>query len=236
MQNRITHGLFWALLSCLTSSLFAEKKQSTEACRARLDKLRVTQLTFGKREVERRARNWKQKLTQDSRESINAKLRKKIIPVVRGPRGSYYMIDHHHYAYALMEAGLKEALIEVIVDWSHLSTQEFWEKMNSVGWAHAYDQDGEYVALKRFLQVKTLKDLKNDEYRSLAGMVRDRGGFSKMAAPYSEFIWAEFFRHHFSKKDLRSKFDRILKEATQLAQSKAASHLPGWTGGKRNRE
>ena len=153
-----------------------------------------------------------------------------MIPGLRGPGGKIYIFDHHHYALALLRAGISRGYVDVIVDWSHLSLKAFWEKMESVGWAHPYDKNGIYQGVKAFTEIRSLEDMENDEYRSLAGFVRDAGGFDKVEVPYSEFLWADFFRSQFSKKDLRNHFDEVTEKAVKLARSSEAQHLPGWRG------
>jgi hypothetical protein len=77
--------------------------------------------------------------------------------------------------------------------------------------------------------------LKDDPYRSLAGEVRKAGGYAKDAAPYAEFLWADFFRPLFRKSDLRSSGgqglpESLVTEAVALARNPKAQFLPGWSG------
>jgi hypothetical protein len=59
-------------------------------------------------------------------------------------------------------------------------------------WIHPYDVAGKrrgFSALPSRLQ-----DLRDDPCRSLAGEVRQAGGFAKDISPYVEFLWADYFR------------------------------------------
>mgnify|MGYP000957594282 CR=1 FL=1 len=100
-------------------------------------------------------------------------------------------------------------------------------------WAHPYDEHGalcEYTAIPARLAA-----LRDDPYRSLAGMVRNAGGYAKDSEPYVEFLWADFFRDLFTRKALQPDKNgtlsaKVLNQATRIAKSAAARNLPGWCG------
>ena len=75
-----------------------------------------------------------------------------------------------------------------------------------------------------------LSQLKDDPYRSLAGLVRIAGGFAKDQAPFVEFLWADFFRPLVAERLIKKDPRRAVREATRLARSHAARYLPGWSG------
>lgn len=69
-----------------------------------------------------------------------------------------------------------------------------------------YDHVGVEIALEKFLELlpKTIRDLKNDPYRSLASILKKKGVYKKNQAPFSEFVWVNYFRKHLildEKKD-----------------------------------
>jgi hypothetical protein len=64
----------------------------------------------------------------------------------------------------------------------------------------------------------------------LAGALRDVGGFVKDAAPYSEFLWADFLRRRIDRHELEKDFAKALDKALEVARSREASYLPGWRG------
>ena len=73
-----------------------------------------------------------------------------------------------------------------------------------------------------------MKDLEDDPYRSLAGFVREGGGFQKTLTPYAEFLWADFYRTRIALKLVKKNFARALQQAKRLATSADASALPGY--------
>jgi hypothetical protein len=105
-------------------------------------------------------------------------------------------------------------------------TGVFWNMMEFHGWTHPYDAKGrrrDYADLP-----KSVDDLKDDPYRSLAGELRAIGGFAKQAVPFAEFVWADFLRGQIKLSAVEKDFDAALKEALELAKSEDANYLPGW--------
>jgi len=74
--------------------------------------------------------------------------------------------------------------------------------------------------------------LKDDPFRSLAGELRRAGGFAKDTTPFSEFLWADFFRRKIKRKAVEADFSVAMKRALLLARSEEAEYLPGWCGPK----
>jgi hypothetical protein len=77
---------------------------------------------------------------------------------------------------------------------------------------------------------KSVSDLVDDPFRSLAGELRRAGGFAKETTPFSEFLWADFLRRRMKRKAVEGDFSRALEKALQLAKSNEANYLPGWCG------
>jgi hypothetical protein len=77
---------------------------------------------------------------------------------------------------------------------------------------------------------KSVDEMVDDPFRSLAGQLRRLGGYSKETTPYSEFLWADFLRRRMKKKRVTANFSHALKEAYALAKSRDADYLPGWCG------
>jgi len=78
--------------------------------------LRPTQITIGMREVVTKRRGW-QDLDDDSRPEF---LGNHMVPVVLGPNGKSYVIDHHHLVRALYEEKVDKILISIVADLSKL--------------------------------------------------------------------------------------------------------------------
>jgi len=152
----------------------------------------------------------------------------KPVPVVLGPGEEMFVIDHHHVATALWRADVQRVPVILVSDLSSLSTTEFWLAMENNRWTYPYDAHGQRVAFGEMRQ--QVWELADDEFRSLSASVRDAGGYEKTTVPLEEFRWADFFRAHFSPPESDAEFDRLVKKAVKLAQSKAALGLPGYRG------
>jgi hypothetical protein len=186
--------------------------------------LRPTQMTVGLREVELKRKAWRAKDAEGKVETLE----KHMIPVVLGPAGARYITDHHHLARALFDDGQNEVFVTVVGDLSKARPDHFWNLMDYHGWTHPYDEKGRRCAYEDL--PKTIEGLRDDPYRSLAGALRRVGGYAKDSTPFSEFVWADFFRPHIRRKALAQDFEARLKEAYALAQSQDADFLPGWCG------
>ncbi len=75
---------------------------------------------------------------------------------------------------------------------------------------------------------KHIDQLRDDPYRSLAGYVRNAGGYEKTPTAFAEFLWADFFRPRVRIGPTRADFEVAVKKALTLAGSKEASKLPGY--------
>jgi len=151
-----------------------------------------------------------------------------MIPVILGPKDRHYIIDHHHLSRALLEEGVKEVLVTVVAKLRRLEKDEFWTFVDNRGWLHPFDEEGrrrDSVSLP-----KTVADLRNDPFRSLAGELRRIGGFAKDTTPISELLWADYLRRRVNRKLVKDNFDEALEQAMQLAKAQTADHLPGWCG------
>jgi hypothetical protein len=155
--------------------------------------LRPTQNAVGMDEVNEKA----EKIASMSASKLADYLLQRPIPVVIGEEAGYYMIDHHHLARALWDAGKRETNVPIVVaeNWGVLRGPHFWKAMARRDWAYPFDGMGSGPT-KPTLIKPHVKDLENDLYRSLAWYVRERYGFIKdLSNPiYAEFKWASFFR------------------------------------------
>ncbi|MDZ7926589.1 MAG: ParB-like protein [Agrobacterium sp.] len=186
--------------------------------------LRPTQITVGLREVENKRRQWAALREEKGADFLGHHM----VPVVLGYKQRLYLVDHHHLALALHEEGVKHVLTSLVADLSHLGRQEFWSVMDHRNFVYPFDVDGVRQPIEDL--PKRIVDLKDDPFRALAGAVREAGGFAKIEAPFSEFLWADFLRRRVADKKLRHCFEDALEEATTLARSRDARHLPGWCG------
>ncbi len=189
-----------------------------------LSDLRPTQMTVGLREVAERRKAW-QDATGKARERM---LANHVVPAVLGPKGRYYIVDHHHLARAMLDAGATGLFVHALADFSRLGKAEFWMMLDQHGWVHTYDARGrrrDFDAMPR-----SLAALADDPFRSLAGAVRRAGGFAKDTTPFAEFGWAQFFRSRVAKRAVERDFTAALRVCLALARSAEADYLPGWCG------
>ena len=191
---------------------------------AKLAKLHPTQVTVGLQEVALKQAQW-QKLKRTERE---AALDNHWFPCVLGPEGRHYIVDHHHFGLALMHEEVKTVSLVLLKDLSFVEPDSFWTIMDFHQWVHPYDAKGIRRGYDKVPE--HIGDLQDDPYRSLAGALRRAGGFAKDVTPFSEFLWADFFRTRIASTELGAPFELVRKTALKLARSQAARYLPGWSG------
>jgi hypothetical protein len=191
-----------------------------------IEDLRPTQMAVGMNEVEEK----RKELRQRKAKKIGQFLGQHMIPVVLGPKKRHYVIDHHHLALALHKEGLRDVLVTVVSDLSALEPDAFWTVLDHRNWVYPFDANGRRCDIADL--PKSVTQLKDDPFRSLAGEVRRAGGYAKDTTPYSEFLWADFFRRKIKRKDVDANFAAAVKQALRLSRSKDAGYLPGWCGPK----
>jgi hypothetical protein len=186
--------------------------------------LRPTQITVGMREVRAKQKRWQQ---QDEKKKAEF-LGRHMIPVIRGPKGRFFVVDHHHLSLALHLEGIESVLVTVMADLRTLADDEFWVFLDNRNWVHPYDGAGRRCNFEKI--PRRIAGLKDDPFRSLAGELRRIGGFGKDTTPFSEFLWADFLRRRIDRATAKNQFAKALKQAMKLAKSQEAHYLPGWCG------
>jgi len=186
--------------------------------------LRPTQITVGMREVKAKREAWRAKHGDKCGEFLGTHM----IPVVMGPEDRPYVIDHHHLARALHDEDVKDVLVTVIADLRRLDHDCFWFVLDNRNWMHPFDADGRRRGHEHL--PKSVADLADDPFRSLAGELRRMGGFAKDTTPFSEFLWADFLRRRIERKTVDKDFAAALQAAFTMAKSEDAEYLPGWCG------
>ena len=189
--------------------------------------LRPTQMTVGMREVKEKRKRWRERKSKKKQAEM---LGKHMIPVVLGPDKRHYVVDHHHLARALHDEGVKDILVTVIADLTMVDRDAFWGVLDNKRWVYPYDATGDRHHFKDV--PKTVAELKDDPFRSLAGELRRAGGYAKDTTPFSEFLWADFLRRRINRKAVDANFNAAMKQAIRLAKSEEAHYLPGWCGAK----
>ncbi|HET6438310.1 MAG TPA: ParB-like protein [Anaeromyxobacter sp.] len=187
--------------------------------------LRPTQLTVGM--IEMRAKM--HRLAKLNPGEQRDHLRSRPLPTVVGPEQRLYLTDHHHLGRAATELGLKAVYTEVQADFGRFDVDRFWKEMDQRSWVHPLDENG----VRHHFSVipHHLEGLVDDVYRSLAGSVRDAGGFEKTPSAFAEFVWADFFRRLIAIEDVRADFQAAVEVAIALAHGEHARGMPGYRAG-----
>lgn len=186
--------------------------------------LRPTQITVGMREVREKRNRWRAYSKKKKVEFLGRHL----IPVIWGPKEHHYVLDHHHLARALEDEGQEQVLVTVVADLRTLARDAFWVVLDHRSWCHPYDRAGRR---RTFDDIpKSVADLEDDPFRSLAGELRRAGGFAKETTPFSEFLWADFLRRRMKRRKVENDFAAALEEALKWARGEEARYLPGWCG------
>ncbi len=191
---------------------------------AAIGTLRPTQLTVGMIEVQDKKTHLASLKPQVQQSFMQAHP----MPAVIGPGGNLYITDHHHLGRAALEAGVANGFFLVEADLSSRGLDEFWREMDRTLWVHPLDENGVrhyYTAIPQ-----SLEKLIDDAYRSLAGYVRNAGGFEKTPTAFAEFVWADFFRRSIPIEDVKADFQAAVRTALPLAKGKLAKGLPGYKG------
>jgi hypothetical protein len=189
-----------------------------------LAELRPTQITVGMREVREKRKCWQETEARKGAEFLG----KHMIPVILGAKDRHYVIDHHHLGRALIDDGVEHVLVTVVHDLRKLEKDAFWIFLDNRGWMHPFDDAGQRRGYEDI--PKSLTDLVDDPFRSLAGELRLAGGYAKDTTPFSEFVWADFLRRRIKRKLVEEDFSQALQKALELAKSEATDFLPGWCG------
>lgn len=188
--------------------------------------LHPTQFSHGWREVVHKAA----KINAMTAAEVKTYLIDKDVPVVIGPGGVPYMTDGHHTLRSLIEstAADKTAYGHILANWSDLSAEEFWARMEANNYTYLQDAQGKLqppATLPASLLV-----MQRDPYRGLAwGVMKANGFLERKGVFFQEFRWADYFRDRIRWDDADDDaFDDAVKAACVMAQAPAAAHLPGY--------
>jgi hypothetical protein len=196
-------------------------------CNADLSQLRPTQFCVGFRDVARK----KAKIESEKKSSTGTLATKSLKhgTAIKGPEDIFYLVDGHHRAKALQEAGENLFTVKIMADYSDLPMTEFWDKLVREKMVWLYDESG--LGPQSPLHLPTsLNELVDDPYRTLAEDAQDRGANKKLDVLFQEFYWANFYRTRIEKTKVLENYEGALEEAVNLAKTPAASELPGFIG------
>lgn len=148
----------------------------------------------------------------------------KKVPVVAGPDGLLYIIDHHHFVRAMWECGHHHVEVDIVANYSHLSEKKFWSKMKKMKYVFLLDAFGKGPHSPYDLP-SSIRCMSDNPYRSLAWILREAGAFNKSTVPFAEFYWAQLLRKNLKATDIFS--SNALQKATKICRTKGKK-LPGF--------
>jgi len=186
--------------------------------------LHPTQMSVGYEQVNEKSKHMNKKKHKE----LDDYLYEHVVPIVLGPENKMYIIDHHHLCFAAHQSDIDEVYGKIIKDFSSMNDIDFWDIMKTNNYIWLYDTDGNNINLSQFLLLlpDSIKKLRDDPYRSLAGIVRKEGGFTKDITPFSEFHWANFYRNKIPNVNFSNK---TVEYAIYLSTTDEAKDLPGFT-------
>ena len=193
-------------------------------CEADLADLRPTQFGVGLLQV----MHEKKQLAKESSSKLQKTVLRKRIAVVIGPDGQFWLVDRHHLSRALWELDERKAPVSVVGRVER--ADRFWPTMVESHWAWLYDERGRPRAPDEL--PRHIKDLPDDEYRSLAGFAEDAHLFTKSGQVFFiEFAWARYFGEQLGWAKVSEKtLEKRLDEARRVACLPQAVSLPGYPG------
>jgi hypothetical protein len=133
----------------------------------------------------------------------------------------------------LYEVGASTTYCTIVDNLSDAKADDFWKHLKDNNEVYLEDQNGNPIKPNDL--PTSVKDLRNDPFRSLAGAVRESCGFEKgdkssSGEDYLEFQWADYLRSHWAQtgiaiKDIDTNFDNATNAALHLAAEKDAASL-----------
>jgi hypothetical protein len=168
-------------------------------CEIRINELAPTQPDVGKYEVKLKRSQYEKVSGKKAMEKLKLE---KTAPVVIGPDGRYYLVDHHHTSLALLESGEKYSYVKVLENWSDIGDGkplnermiEFWEKMKGNQYCFLKTADGTIIDPLSQLFPKTLKACGNNRYRALTYLLIEKKIITGIERNYFEFYVADELR------------------------------------------
>lgn len=193
-------------------------------CTVEVRALHPTQFAVGYWEIDQRAK----KVVNKDAKKIEKYLEEHVGKIVIGPNGVPYIIDRHHLA-CIMQRTQKSSTIYATVEanFKTMNVNDFWKEMIARKWAYLFDNKGSGPLDPLTLPI-SMKDLKDDPFRSLAWAVRERDGYKQSVNPFAEFQWANFFRTKLTTDDVNANMEQLIQDALKLCHTPAARGLPGY--------
>ena len=152
------------------------------------------------------------------------------VPVVLDRDRRTYLIDRHHLCAACQRSEIHKVYIIVVADFSDSKSDgEFWTRMRKAHYTLLHGARGENITPENL--PLSIHELPDDPYRSLAGLVRRMKAIQKVDIPFSEFMWADFFRKHLEINVVKDMLRHAnVASAVDIACSDLARNIPGYIG------
>jgi hypothetical protein len=195
-------------------------------CSCELRTLRPLQGAVGMAEVRDKAAKIAAKPDKEAKDLANDPIK-----LVRGPGGDLFITDHHHGARAWLLAGTAVATCRIDAGPPTADPAQFWAGLATPPKLHLKDADGHDITPEAL--PKSLEQLHDDPFRSLAWMIRKDNGFCRATMAqkeFAEFLWADWLRVQpgLPHADVAADPRKVLPAAKLLVKSPAASGNPGY--------
>jgi hypothetical protein len=203
---------------------YSPSMQAGTGCKVNISELHPTQFTVGYWEIDLRVKY----IAGKDAKKIKNELETHIGKIVVGPNGEPYIIDRHHLACIMSITGQSPFIYATVeANFGNMTPDSFWNEMIARKWTFLYDNKGKGPLDPKLLP-KTIKDMQDDPYRSLAWAVRRQDGYKKSEEPFSDFKWADFFRTRIKIDEKNPNMEQAIEEAMKICHDAAAKNLPGY--------
>lgn len=226
-----------------------------DLCRISADEIYPTQFSVGSRAVACKAED---KIDKKKRKALKEYLLARFLPTVLGPRGRFYITDHHHLSTGVFRADIphknKVLYACITADQSMVERESaLWQYLGEHQEVWLFDNEGHPITGSDL--PLGLEYMADDPYRTVSRWVRDSCGYVKEGndclsaytdeqiarygapakADFMEFLWANFFRDNgvpsVSSQHTKEELEAVLSQALELAKSAKAQDLPGFNDG-----
>jgi hypothetical protein len=206
---------------------YSSSLDSGAQCIVDVSALHPTQFAVGYWEIGERAK----KVVKKDGKKLEKYMEEHVGKIVVGPGGEPYIFDRHHMACIMQRTGKSPTIFATVeANFKSLPADSFWKVMVARKWAYLYDNKG-MGPLDPSRLPKSIQNLDDDPFRSLAWAVREREGYHASGEPFAEFQWANFFRKKLPFEKANENMELLIREALKICHEPSARTLPGYFAG-----